>query len=75
MSSWPHQELASPDMAHYLLLIQRACAQAHELLQDVLYIGDLNMANLQRQPIDLVGGRTLVGSPAEGDSASVGAAG
>lgn len=42
-----------PEMVHYLALIQTACAHAHGLLQDVLYLGDLDEHGLQKQPTDL----------------------
>ncbi|GAA4367873.1 hypothetical protein GCM10023185_40130 [Hymenobacter saemangeumensis] len=42
-----------PEMVHYIGLIQDACAHAHSLLQDVLYIGDLDENGLQKRPTDL----------------------
>ncbi len=42
-----------PEMMHYLSLIQAACAHAHALLQDVLYIGDLDQNGLEKRPTDL----------------------
>ncbi|MBC8083073.1 MAG: PAS domain-containing sensor histidine kinase [Hymenobacter sp.] len=42
-----------PEMVHYLSLIQGACAHAHALLQDVLYVGDLDQNGLQKRPTDL----------------------
>jgi len=42
-----------PEMMHYLGLIQAACAHAHALLQDVLYVGDLDQNGLQQRPTDL----------------------
>ena len=42
-----------PEMGHYLGLIQVACTHAHTLLQDVLYIGDLDENGLQKRPTDL----------------------
>lgn len=42
-----------PEMVHYLGLIQRACAHATGLLQDVLYVGDLDEHALDKQPTDL----------------------
>jgi two-component system sensor histidine kinase VicK len=42
-----------PEMVHYLSLIQAACAHAHDLLQDVLYVGDLDQHGLQKRPTDL----------------------
>ena len=42
-----------PEMMHFLTLIQQACAHAHSLLQDVLYVGDLDEHGLQKRPTDL----------------------
>jgi two-component system sensor histidine kinase VicK len=42
-----------PEMVHYLGLIRGACAHAYTLLQDVLYVGDLNQNGLQKRPVDL----------------------
>lgn len=42
-----------PEMVHYLGLIQDSCAHAHALLQDVLYVGDLDENGLQKRPTDL----------------------
>ena len=42
-----------PEMVHYLALIQTACAHAHSLLEDVLYVGDLDENGLQKRPTDL----------------------
>ena len=42
-----------PEMVHYIGLIQDACAHAHSLLQDVLYIGDLDENGLQKRPTNL----------------------
>jgi two-component system sensor histidine kinase VicK len=42
-----------PEMVHYLSLIQASCAHAHSLLQDVLYVGDLDENGLQKRPTDL----------------------
>ncbi|SNC77693.1 two-component system, OmpR family, sensor histidine kinase VicK [Hymenobacter gelipurpurascens] len=42
-----------PEMVNYLSLIQQACAHAHSLLEDVLYIGDLDQNGLQKRPTDL----------------------
>ena len=42
-----------PDMVHYLGLIRGACAHAYTLLQDVLYVGDLNQNGLQKRLVDL----------------------
>jgi two-component system sensor histidine kinase VicK len=42
-----------PEMMHYLTLIQTACAHAHGLLEDVLYVGDLDQNGLQKRPTDL----------------------
>jgi len=42
-----------PDMVQYLALIQRACAHAASLLDDVLYVGDLDQHGLQKEPTDL----------------------
>ena len=42
-----------PEMMHFLTLIQQACAHAHSLLQDVLYVGDLDEYGLQKRPTDL----------------------
>ena len=41
------------EMVHFLGLIQRACAHATSLLQDVLYVGDLDEHSLAKQPTDL----------------------
>ncbi|WP_022826299.1 PAS domain-containing sensor histidine kinase [Hymenobacter norwichensis] len=43
----------APEMVHYLGLIQSACAHATSLLQDVLYVGDLDEHGLDKQPTDL----------------------
>ena len=40
-------------MVHYLALIQSSCAHAHNLLQDVLYVGDLDEHGLQKRPTGL----------------------
>ncbi|MFC7671138.1 sensor histidine kinase [Hymenobacter humi] len=40
-------------MVHYLDLIKASCAHAHALLQDVLYVGDLDENGLQKRPTDL----------------------
>ncbi|MBF9239298.1 PAS domain S-box protein [Hymenobacter sp. BT683] len=42
-----------PEMVQYLALIQTACAQANSLLEDVLYVGDLDADALQKKPTDL----------------------
>ncbi|GAC1376497.1 MAG: hypothetical protein NVS3B25_23580 [Hymenobacter sp.] len=42
-----------PEMMHYIGLIQAACAHANALLQDVLYVGDLDEHGLQKRPTDL----------------------
>ncbi|MGI4874278.1 MAG: PAS domain-containing sensor histidine kinase [Janthinobacterium lividum] len=42
-----------PAMVHYLGLIQAACAHAHSLLEDVLYIGDLDQHGLEKRPTEL----------------------
>ncbi|WP_400192678.1 ATP-binding protein [Hymenobacter sp. B81] len=42
-----------PEMVHYLGLIQQSCTHAHALLQDVLYVGDLDEHGLQKRPTDL----------------------
>ena len=42
-----------PEMVHYLALIQSSCAHAHTLLQDVLYVGDLDQHGLQKRPTNL----------------------
>ncbi|MCC2546619.1 PAS domain-containing sensor histidine kinase [Hymenobacter sp. BT175] len=42
-----------PEMVHYLTLIHTACAHATTLLEDVLYIGDLDEHGLQKTPTDL----------------------
>jgi two-component system sensor histidine kinase VicK len=42
-----------PEMVHYLGLIQKACAHASTLLQDILYVGDLDENGLQKSPTDL----------------------
>jgi two-component system sensor histidine kinase VicK len=44
----------APEMLHYLALIQGACAHATTLLEDVLYVGDLDANELQKQPTDLL---------------------
>jgi two-component system sensor histidine kinase VicK len=46
-------ESPAPEMAHYLTLIQQACAQASSLLEDVLYVGDLDVHGLQKDQTDL----------------------
>jgi two-component system sensor histidine kinase VicK len=43
----------APAMLHYLSLIQGACAHATSLLEDVLYVGDLDANELHKQPTDL----------------------
>jgi len=43
----------APEMLHYLALIQNACAHATTLLEDVLYVGDLDANELHKQPTDL----------------------
>jgi two-component system sensor histidine kinase VicK len=43
----------APEMLHYLALIQGACAHATTLLEDVLYVGDLEANTLHKQPTDL----------------------
>ncbi|KAA9327715.1 PAS domain S-box protein [Hymenobacter busanensis] len=42
-----------PEMVHYLALIQQSCTHAHALLQDVLYVGDLDEHGMQKRPTDL----------------------
>ncbi|MBC6992363.1 PAS domain-containing sensor histidine kinase [Hymenobacter sp. BT491] len=42
-----------PEMVHYFALIQHACAHATGLLDDVLYVGDLDAQGLAKQPTDL----------------------
>ncbi|WP_303311547.1 PAS domain-containing sensor histidine kinase [Hymenobacter sp. BT730] len=42
-----------PEMVHYLDLIQKACTHASTLLQDILYVGDLDEHGLQKNPTDL----------------------
>jgi two-component system sensor histidine kinase VicK len=42
-----------PEMVHYLALIQRACVHATGLLEDVLYVGDLDAHGLDKRPTDL----------------------
>ncbi|GAB3244826.1 hypothetical protein GCM10027346_42840 [Hymenobacter seoulensis] len=42
-----------PEMVHYLSLIQQSCAHAHGLLEDVLYVGDLDKNGLQKRATDL----------------------
>jgi len=42
-----------PEMVNYLGLIQAACGQANSLLEDVLYVGDLDADALQKSPTDL----------------------
>lgn len=46
-------EGSPPAMMRYLGLIQAACAHAHSLLQNVLYVGDLDQNGLQRCPTAL----------------------
>ncbi|MBC6608409.1 PAS domain-containing sensor histidine kinase [Hymenobacter sp. BT188] len=46
-------EPSAPEMSHYLMLIQQACAQASSLLDDVLYVGDLDVHGLQKDSTDL----------------------
>lgn len=41
------------EMVHYFALIQQACAHAHGLLEDVLYVGDLDQKGLERRATDL----------------------
>jgi two-component system sensor histidine kinase VicK len=41
------------EMVNYLALIQAACSQANSLLEDVLYVGDLDADALQKSPTDL----------------------
>jgi two-component system sensor histidine kinase VicK len=42
-----------PEMVHYLALIQRACAHASSLLEDVLYVGEVDQHGLVKQPTEL----------------------
>jgi two-component system sensor histidine kinase VicK len=42
-----------PETPKFLTLIEKAAAQAEAILQDVLYIGELDAVQLLRQPIDL----------------------
>ena len=42
-----------PEMVHYLDLIQAACLRARGLLEDVLYVGDLDENGLEKRPTDL----------------------
>ncbi|WP_303310182.1 PAS domain-containing sensor histidine kinase [Hymenobacter sp. BT730] len=42
-----------PEMVHYFHLIQRACGIANTLMEDVLYIGELDANELQKSPADL----------------------
>jgi two-component system, OmpR family, sensor histidine kinase VicK len=42
-----------PEMVHYLDLIQAACARARSLLDDVLYVGDLDQNGLEKRATDL----------------------
>ena len=42
-----------PEMVHYLSLIQAACAQAYSLLEDVLYVGDVDAEALHKKATDL----------------------
>ncbi|TGE29891.1 PAS domain-containing sensor histidine kinase [Hymenobacter metallicola] len=42
-----------PEMAHYLTLVQQSCIQANTLLQDILYVGDLDAHGLHKQATDL----------------------
>ncbi|GAB2459246.1 hypothetical protein GCM10011375_08950 [Hymenobacter qilianensis] len=46
-------EPPAPEMVHYLTLIQQSCAQASSLLDDVLYVGDLDVHGLQKESTDL----------------------
>ena len=43
-----------PEMVHYLDLIQAACAHARSLLEDVLYVGDLDQNGLEKRPTNLL---------------------
>jgi len=47
------QATPPPEMVHYLDLIQASCGHAHTLLEDVLYVGDLDENGLQKSPTDL----------------------
>ena len=42
-----------PDMVRYLHLIQGACTHAYALLEDVLFVGELDANGLQKRPTDL----------------------
>ena len=42
-----------PEMVHYLDLMRHACAHANALLEDVLYVGDLDELGMQKAPTDL----------------------
>ncbi|GAB3824102.1 PAS domain-containing sensor histidine kinase [Hymenobacter jeollabukensis] len=42
-----------PEMMHYLDLIQAACFRARSLLDDVLYVGDLDQNGLEKRATDL----------------------
>jgi two-component system sensor histidine kinase VicK len=44
-----------PEMVHYFTLIRLACAQANGLLQDALYVGDLDEQGLEKTPTDMNG--------------------
>jgi len=41
------------DTLHYLTLIRQACAEASKLLRDVLFLGRIEAAHLQKWPTDL----------------------
>jgi two-component system sensor histidine kinase VicK len=42
------------ELVHYLDLVQAACARARSLLDDVLYVGDLDQNGLEKRPTDLL---------------------
>ncbi|OUJ74043.1 PAS domain-containing sensor histidine kinase [Hymenobacter crusticola] len=42
-----------PEMLHYLALIQQACGHANGLLQDILFVGDLDAHSLQKVPTEM----------------------
>jgi two-component system sensor histidine kinase VicK len=53
VATHPGQGPPPPEMTQYLALIQTACAHAHSLLEDVLYVGDLDQHGLEKKLTDL----------------------
>ncbi|MDO7877610.1 HAMP domain-containing sensor histidine kinase [Hymenobacter sp. ASUV-10] len=49
----PGETPPPPEMMHYFNLIREACTQASGLLQDVLYVGDLDAQGLEKTSVDL----------------------